>query len=104
MTDIDQLVQQIKQATDYKINKEILREKNQTDLHFAYNNGLFKASPELISFLHCWHDDELYLEDTYQNPIKINRLELLELSKHHYQTAMNAWHIQHEELKRIRKI
>jgi len=29
---------------------------------------------------------------------------MLELAKQHYQMAMNAWHIQHEELKRARKV
>jgi hypothetical protein len=104
MTELDHLVTQIKQATDYQINKRILREKIQTDLHFAYNGGLFKVTPELYSFVVCWDVEEMFLEDTYQNPIKINRLEFLELCKQHYQLAMNAWHIQHEELKRARKI
>lgn len=101
---INQLVDQIRQATDYQTNKRILREKTQTDLCFAYNNGLFKASAELIAFLHCWDSDELYLEDNYQNPIKVDRVELLKLSQQHYQLAMNTWHIQHEELKRARKV
>lgn len=101
---IDQLVNQIKQSTDYQINKRILREKIQGDLHFAYNGGLFKATPELVSFLNTWDSDDMYIEDTYQNPIKVNRLELLTLCKQHYQQAMNAWHIQHEELKRARKV
>lgn len=101
---IDQLVEQIKQSTDYQTNKRILREKIQADLHFAYNGGLFKASPELVSFVTAWDSEELFLEDTYQNPIKVNRQEFLALCKQHYQTAMNAWHIQHDELKRIRKI
>lgn len=101
---INELVEQIKQSTDYQTNKQILREKIQTDLHFAYNSGLFKASPELIAFLNCYDLDEMYIEDTYQNPIRVNREELLALAKEHYQMAMNAWHIQHEELKRARKV
>ena len=104
MSELDQLVTQIRQATDYQTNKRILREKIQTDLHFTYNNGLFKVTPELIAFLNAWDEDELFLEDTYQNPIKAGRLEFLELCKQHYQTAMNAWHIQHEEIKRARKV
>lgn len=101
---IDQLVNQIRQSTDYQTNKKILREKVQADLHFAYNGGLFKSSPELIAFLNAWDSDELFLEDTYSNPIKVNRQELLSLCKQHYQMAMNAWHVQHEELKRARKV
>jgi hypothetical protein len=104
MTELDQLTQQIKQATDYQTNKQILREKIQTDLHFAYNGGLFKATQELIGFINAWDTETLYLEDTYQNPIEVIRNEFLSLCQQHYQTAMNAWHIQHEELKRARKI
>lgn len=104
MNELDQLVTQIKQATDYQTNKRILREKIHTDLHFTYNSGLFKASMELYSFVSCWPDDELFVEDTYQNPIKIQKQEFLERCQQHYQLAMNAWHIQHEELKRARKV
>ena len=101
---IDQLLEQIKQSTDYQTNKRILREKIEGDLHFPYNGGLFKATQELVAFLNAWDSDELVLEDTYQNPIKVSRLEFLTLCKQHYQIAMNAWHIQHDELKRIRKV
>ena len=104
MTELDQLTAQIKQATDYQVNKQILREKIQADLHFAYNGGLFKASPELIGFINAWDADALYLEDTYQNPIEVTRNEFLLLCRQHYQIVMNAWHIQHAELKRVRKV
>jgi hypothetical protein len=104
MTTPEQLVNQIRTATDYQINKQILREKVQTDLHFAYNGGLFKATPELISFISAWNTDTLYLEDTYQNPIEVKRNELISLCMNHYQMVMNAWHVEHEKLKSIRKI
>lgn len=104
MSDIDQLVTEIRLATDYQVNKRILREKIQTDLQVTHNGGLFKVSPELIAFLNSWDSDELFLEDTYQNPIKVNRTELLSLCKQHYQMVMNTWHIQHDEIKRARKV
>lgn len=104
MSDLNQLVEQVKQATDYQINKRILREKIQTDLHFVYNSGLFKASPELFAFVSSWADEELFLEDTYQNPIKVSRREFLDLCSRHYNAVMNTWHIEHERLKQIRKI
>jgi hypothetical protein len=104
MTTLDQLVEQIRIATDYQTNKQLLREKIQTDLHFAHNGGLFKATPELIAFLNCYDLYEMVIEDTYQNPVRINREELLELARQHYQMAMNAWHVEHEKLKSIRKI
>ena len=104
MSDINELVDQIRQSTDYQINKRILREKITTDLHLAYNNGLFLVKPELIAFLATWPSEELFLEDTYQNPIKINREEFLTQCQQHYQMVMNSWHIQYDELKRIRKV
>jgi hypothetical protein len=104
MTTPNQLVEQIRVATDYQINKRELREKVQADLHLAYNSGLFKVTPALIAFVTAWDTEIMYLEDTYENPIEIKRDEFLLLCKSHYQTAMNAWHIEHEKLKRIRKI
>lgn len=104
MSNINELVNQIQQATDYQTNKRILREKITTDLHVAYNNGLFLVKPELIAFLATWPNDELFLEDTYQNPIKVLRQEFLTKCQQHYQIVMNKWHIEHDELKRTRKI
>ena len=104
MSDLEKITEQIRLATDYQINKRILREKMLADLHVPYNGGLFKVSPELIAFLNSWDSDELFLEDTYQNPIKINRAEFLTLCKKQYQMVMNTWHIQHEEIRRARKV
>lgn len=104
MSDINELVNQIRQSTDYQINRRILREKIRTDLHVPYNNGLFLVTTELIAFLATWPNDELFLSDTYENPIKILRQEFLTLCQQHYQMVMNEWHIQHEQLKRIRKV
>jgi hypothetical protein len=114
MSDIEQLTKQIKLATDYQVNKTILQEKIQTDLHFTYNGGLFKATPELIAFVYAWSgtkeiwpwgSDEMFLEDTYGNPIHIdNRQEFYQQACEHYQKVMNTWHQQHAELRKIRKV
>ena len=104
MSEINELVEQIKQSTDYQTNKRILRVKIKTDLHVTHNNGLFLVTTELIAFLATWPDDELFLEDTYQNPINVNRQEFLTKCQEHYQMVMNTWHIEHEQLKRQRKV
>ena len=49
-------------------------------------------------------DEILYLEDTYNNPIEVDRLGLLITAREHYQQVMNRWHQEHAELKRLRKI
>jgi len=103
-TEINELVEAVKQSTNYQINKRLLKEKIKTDLHLAYNNGMFLLSPELLAFVATWPDEKLYLEDTYENPIEIDKEEFLYLARLQYQTVMNTWHQQHAELKKIRKI
>lgn len=104
MTDVTRLVDEIRLATNFQINKKILREKIQTDLHMTHNGGLFKITPELIAFVQTWPVDEIYLEDTYQNPVKIEREIFLVSAQQHYQLVMNRWHNEYQELKKIRKI
>lgn len=106
MSELEKLTTEIKRATDYQVNKRILREKIQTDLHFTYNGGLFKATPEQYAFVTAWQGDpdNFFLEDTYGNPIKINIKEFIEIATEHYSRVMNTWNQQHAELKRIRKI
>jgi hypothetical protein len=98
------IVNQIKQATDYQVNKRILREKIQTDLHLAYNGGLFKITPELYSFVSVWPTETLYLEDVYENPIEIEKQIFLAQAGQCYHKAMNRWHDEYEQLRKIRKI
>jgi hypothetical protein len=70
----------------------------------AHSGGMFKITPELIAFVKTWPVDDIYLEDTYQNPIKIDRQTFLVTAQQHYQQVMNRWHNEHEQLKQIRKI
>lgn len=104
MSELNHLVTQIKQSTDYQHNKRILREKIYTDLLFTHNGGLFYAKPELYCFVKDWPNDTMFLEDNYLNPIKIDKQLFLKDFEEHYQMAMNAWHIEHENLKQLRKV
>lgn len=70
----------------------------------THNGGLFKITPELIAFVKTWPVDEIYLEDTYQNPVCIDRQTFLVTAQQHYQQVMNRWHNEYEELRKIRKI
>ncbi len=101
---VEEIVNQVKLATDYQINKRVLRERILTELHMPYENGLFKINPELLAFVATWPEDVLYIEDIYLNPIKLDKQLFLTKARQHYQSVMNEWHQQHEELKRIRKI
>ena len=106
MSELEKLTAEIRRATDYQINKQILREKILTDLHVPYNGGLFKVTPEIIMFANLQTlNENFYLEDVYQNPIHIvNPIEFTKLCNEHYQKVMNRWHQEHNELKQLRKI
>jgi len=103
-TTTENIINQVKQATDFQINKRALQERIKIDLHLAHNGGLFLVDQTLLAFLATWPTDELFIEDVYGNPICCGRSELLARARECYQTAMNSWHIQHEELRRVRKI
>jgi hypothetical protein len=104
MENIDSLIDEIRLATDFQINKKILKEKIQTDLHMTHNGGMFKITPELLAFVKTWPIDEIYLEDVYENPIQLDRQVFLITAQQHYQQVMNRWHNEYNELKKIRKI
>lgn len=104
MTNIDQLLNEIQLATDFQINKKILREKILTDLHITHNGGMFKLTPELFAFVKTWSSNELYLEDVYQNPVRIDRETFITDAEEHYCQVMNRWHNEYEKLKKIRKV
>ena len=104
MNNIDSIVNEVRLATDFQINKRILKEKIQTDLHMTHNGGMFKVTPELLAFVKTWPVDELYLADIYENPVQIDRQVFLVTAQQHYQTVMNRWHHEYEELKKIRKV
>lgn len=103
--DLNQLVDQVRLATDYQTNKQILREKIHTELHMPFNGGLFKITPELLSFVATWPVGWVILEDVYQNPIEIDNTKLfLVRARQHYSAVMNDWQEEHAELKKIRKV
>ena len=104
MSELKKLTAEIRRATDYQVNKRILREKIQTDLHVPYNGGLFLVSQELLAFVATYRYTTMYIEDTYHNPIEVNRDEFRNICEEHYQKVMNRWHQEHNELRRLRKI
>jgi len=104
MSDLHNIVEQVRLATDFQTNKQILREKIQTDLHMTHNGGMFKITPELLAFVQSWPIEILHLEDVYQNPIEVDRQVFLVTAQQHYYRVMNEWHQQYAELRKIRKV
>lgn len=105
MSETNELVQKIKQATDFEHNKRNLFEKIQIDLHLAYQGGLFKLSPELICYIGLQKQDVLIVLDVYNNPIKITDVtEFFDLCRQQYQKVLNTYYEMHDQLRQTRKI
>ncbi len=104
MSDLSNIVNQIRIATDFHTNKKILKERIQTDLHMTHNGGMFKITPELLAFVSTWPLEILYLEDVYENPVEVDRQVFLVTAQQHYHKVMNAWQQEHAKLQTIRKV
>lgn len=97
----------LKALADAEFNRAVhrknLKETAQALLTVPFAGGLFVASPTLIAFLSSWDELELYVEDTYSNPVLVNRAQLLDALKTAYQTAMQTWHTEFQKSNSIRR-
>ena len=103
MMQTEKLIELAKLRIDQQTSKLALAERVEQQLLVTHNGGLFKSSPELICFLTIWSEDTLFVPDVYNNPIRVDRSELLMECKAAYQAAMNAWYCEYEELKKQRR-
>ena len=99
----DELVAHSRARFDHAAARRTLKEKYQAKLTFAYAGGMWLAGPVLHSMIFtCGRIGEVVLPDLYENPIKINTVELLALSQERFNEQMNAWLVEHEELNKNR--
>lgn len=76
----------------HSLAKISAKENHESQLLIPLSGGVFRASPELIGFLSVEDlGDTVILLDIYENPINVNRLELLSLCINTYKTTMNSW-------------
>lgn len=100
--DTKQLIKDAKARFKHNSAKAYLKDKYQSKLLFADQGGLWKATPELISFLSSTTDDVVVILDTYENPIEVDSKQLLNHMTTAYNTAMNLWAAEWNELKNNR--
>lgn len=98
----DQLLTVAKAKFEHAAAKKLLQEKYEAKMLFAWNGGMFRASPEMISWLSLYGDQEVVLPDLYHNPVKFRANEVLEIMKAKWQEQMNAWLIEYQELNQKR--
>jgi hypothetical protein len=101
--DTDQLISHSRARFEHEAARRTLREKYQAKLTFAYRGGMWRAGPELHSTIFtCGHIGEVVLVDLYDNPVRIDTVELMKQSQERWQEQMNAWFVEHEELNKNR--
>jgi hypothetical protein len=98
----EQLVKEIRSRFDHATQKKLLREKYHSKMVFGWNGGMFRATPEMISFLSLYDAQQIVLEDLYGTPIEVNAQELRNLMQFRWQEQMNGWLAEHQELSKQR--
>lgn len=98
----DDLIKETKAKFAHNLAKHYLKEKYQSKLIFADQGGLWKATPDFLSFLSSPTLNEIVILDLYDNPIKVNK-ELLSMKAHStYNDVMTEWHEEWSNLSRQR--
>lgn len=96
------LIAESKSRFAHNSAKSYLKEKYESLLLVADQNGLWRADLQTINFLSSSKLEEIVLIDTFENPVKVNRKKLLELLKDVYHTTMNDWYDEWKSLENNR--
>lgn len=94
----DQIVEHSRARFEHQAARRVLKEKYQAKLIFAHSNGMWRANPEMITFLSLYGDKEIVILDLYENPVRVNAGNLCLAMKQRWQEQMNAWLVEFEEL------
>ena len=96
------LYSQARARFNHAAARQLLKEKYEAKMLFAYRGGMWRAGPELLATLSCCRiksDAEVVLLDLNENPVKINTLELWNMAAERWQEQMNAWYAEFEETR-----
>ena len=99
--DTKTLISEAKARFAHNSAKDYLKEKYEAKLLVAEQGGLWKADKETISFLTVMINDydRVILVDTFQNPVLVDRSELLSKLKQVYNGVMLEWYNEWKELE-----
>jgi hypothetical protein len=98
--DTKQLISETKARFNHNSAKAYLKDKYDSKLIVADQGGLWKADQQTISFLSSMSDDNfVIIVDTFDNPVQVNRVKLLELLRNTYNTVMLEWYKEWKELE-----
>ncbi len=100
--DTKTLITEAKARFAHNSAKDYLKEKYNAKLLVAEQGGLWRADKETIAFLTVMtndYDDRVVLIDTFDNPVLVDRSELLSKLKEVYHSVMLEWYSEWKELE-----
>ena len=100
--DTDDLIAHARARFDHVAAKRVLKEKYEARMLFAYAGGMWRAGPELLAVLSTCPDAHAVLLDLYETPVRVDVRELELAAQQRWQEQMNAWLVEHEELRKQR--
>jgi hypothetical protein len=100
--DTEQLIIDAKARFAHNASKAYLKDKYESKLIFADQNGMWSANAELFAVLSVLTIEPVIILDNYNNPVKINRNQLLLKAQQIYRSVMEEWYDETESLKNNR--
>jgi len=100
--DTNELISHSRSRFDHHQARTVLKEKYQAKLTFAHAGGMWRAGPELLILLQACPTEDAVILDLYDTPVRINIVDLQQLTHSRWQEQMNAWLAEYEELNRNR--
>jgi hypothetical protein len=97
--DTKTLISEAKARFNHNSAKAQLKDKYEGKFIVAEQGGLWKATPELIAFLNSMNDNFIILIDNFNNPVQVNREQLLSVIKDTYQKVMLDWYKEWKEIE-----
>jgi len=97
--DTKTLISEAKARFNHNSAKAQLKDKYDGKFIIAEQGGLWRATPELISFLISMDNNFVILIDNFDNPVQVNREQLLLVLKDTYQKGMLEWYKEWKEIE-----
>lgn len=97
--DTKTLISEAKARFNHNSAKAQLKDKYDGKFIIAEQGGLWKASPELIATLNAFDDNFIILIDNFDNPVQVNRDQLLSVLKDTYSKVMLEWYKEWKEIE-----
>ena len=100
--DTKTLIAEAKARFNHNAAKAQLKDKYDGKFIVADQGGLWKATPELISFLNAVDDNFVIIIDNFDNPVQVKREDLLRVLQDTYQKVMLEWYKEWKEVETVR--